>query len=102
MKNKQLSKGRFTHSMPFPFRAHAVFLKVTTQHDRRETAVLCCGLEKNGMVGAWHGHDMKCVSDTTALFSSNGKDTFLTLSGTARHGTAEERHGRDMGTACYV
>jgi hypothetical protein len=40
---------------------------------RRETAVLCCGLEKNGMVGAWHG---KYESDTAALSKSNGKDTF--------------------------
>ena len=38
-----------------------------------ETAVLCCGLEKNGMVGAWHS---KCESDTAALCKSNGKDTF--------------------------
>jgi len=36
---------------------------------------LCCGLEKNGMVGAWHGHG-KCESDTAALCKSNGKDTF--------------------------
>jgi len=42
--------------------------------------VLCRGLEKNGMVGAWHG---KCVSDTAALCKSNWKDTFKTLSGTA-------------------
>jgi hypothetical protein len=26
------------------------------QHDRRETAMLFCGLEKNGMFGAWHEH----------------------------------------------
>ena len=52
---------------------HALLLKATAQHGRRETAVLCCGLEKNGMVGAWHG---KCESDTSALCKSNGKDTF--------------------------
>ena len=44
------------HAMPMPCPDHAVLLKVTAQHGRRETAVLCCGLEKNGMVGAWHGH----------------------------------------------
>jgi len=46
--------------------------------------VLCRGLEKNGMVRAWHGHGMgtawarhgKCDSDTAALCKSNGKDTF--------------------------
>jgi len=35
--------------------------------------VLCCGLEKNGMVGAWHG---KCETDTAALCKSSVKDTF--------------------------
>jgi hypothetical protein len=34
---------------------------------------LCCGLEKNGMVRAWHG---KCESDTATLCKSSGKDTF--------------------------
>jgi len=34
---------------------------------------LCCGLEKNGMIRAWHD---KCESDTAALCKSNGKDTF--------------------------
>jgi len=44
--------------------------------------VLCRGLEKNGMVRAWHGRGMgmawhgKCESDTAALCKSNGKDTF--------------------------
>jgi len=31
---------------------------------RLSTAALCRGLEKNGMVRAWHG---KCESDTAAL-----------------------------------
>jgi len=31
------------------------------------------GLEKNSMVGAWHG---KCELDTAALCKPNGKDTF--------------------------
>ena len=56
-----------------PCSDHAVLLKATAQHGRRETAVLCCGLENNGIVGAWHG---KCESDTAALCKSNGKDTF--------------------------
>jgi len=33
----------------------------------------CCGLEKNGMVRAWHG---KCESDTAALCKTNAKDAF--------------------------
>jgi len=36
--------------MPMPCSDHAVLLKATAQHGRRETAVLCCGLEKNDML----------------------------------------------------
>jgi hypothetical protein len=36
-----------------PCSDHAVLLKATAQHGRRETAVLCFGLEKNGMGMAW-------------------------------------------------
>ena len=61
------------HAMLMPFSDHAFLLKATVQHGHLSTAVLCCGLEKNGMVGAWHG---KCESDTAALCKSNGKDTF--------------------------
>ena len=78
------SKGRITHSMPFPCRAakglECVFPiwftqrgrvwftlampwpcrssqgHSTEQHSPLSTAVLCCGFEKNGLVGAWHGH----------------------------------------------
>ena len=59
--------------MPMPFPDHAVLLKATEQNGRRETAMLCRSLEKNGMVTAWHG---KCESDTAAQCKSNGKDTF--------------------------
>jgi hypothetical protein len=60
-----------------PCSDHAVLLKATAQHGRRETAVQCCGIEKNGMVGAWYGHGMTGVDqDTAALCKSNGKDTF--------------------------
>jgi hypothetical protein len=35
-----------------------------TQHVRLSLAVLFCGLEKNGMVGAWNGHGMASVNQT--------------------------------------
>ena len=47
-----------------PCRAYAILLKATAQHGRRETAVLCCDLEKNGMVRAWHGRGMASVNPT--------------------------------------
>ena len=89
-----LTVGGVTHSMPCPCRAHtvplrvknvsfpfdlhsaavsvshlsclahAVLLKATAQHGRLSTAVLCCGVEKNGMVVAWHGHGTASVNDT--------------------------------------
>ena len=52
------------HTMPMPCSDHAVLLKATAQHGRLETAMLFCGLEKNGMVGAWHGHGMASVNQT--------------------------------------
>ena len=47
-----------------PFFDHSVLLKATGQHGRRETAVLCRGLEKNGMVREWHGRGMASVNQT--------------------------------------
>jgi len=61
------------HDMPMPCSEYAVLLKATAQHGRRETAVLYFSLEKNGMVGAWHG---KSKSENAALCKSNGKDRF--------------------------
>ena len=37
------------HTMPMPCSDNAVLLKATAQHGLLSTAVLCCGLEKNGM-----------------------------------------------------
>ena len=78
-----------------PYSDHAVLLKATAQHGRRETAVLCCGLEKNGMVGVWHGHDMASVNQTRPhCVNQMGKTLSKPL--VARHGrgTAWARHGR--------
>ena len=58
----------------------------------RETAVLCCGLEKNGMVGAWHGHGLASVNQTRLHCANQmGKTHFKPLAA---------QHGR--GTACYM
>ena len=80
------------HSMPMPCSDHAVLLKATAQHGRREAAVLCCGLEKIGMVGAWHGHGMASVNQTLRhCVNQMGKTHSKHL---------EARH--DRGMACYV
>ena len=66
--------------------------RLVAQHSR-ETAVLCCGLEKNGMVGTWHGHGMASVNQTCPhCVNQMGKTHYKTLA--ARHGggTAWARH----------
>ena len=61
--------------------------------------VLCSGLEKNGMVRAWHGRGMASVNQTRPhCVNQVGKTYSKPLA--ARHGTA--RQGNSMGTACYV
>jgi hypothetical protein len=77
------------HTLPCHAHAMLRLCRYSQGHSTAiSTAVLCCGLEKNGMVGAWHG---KCESDTAALYKSNGRHLLKPLSA---------RHGR--GTACHV
>ena len=85
------------HAMPMPCSDHAVLLKATAQHGRRETAVLCCGLEKNGMVGAWHGHGMASVNQTRPhCVNQMGKTHSKPLAARHGRGTAWARHGHGM------
>ena len=63
---------------------------------RLSTAVLCRGLEKNGMVRAWHGRGMASVNQTRPhCINQMGKTHSKPLA--ARHG-----RWNGMGTACYV
>jgi hypothetical protein len=41
--------------MPLPCSDHSVLLKATAQHGRLSTAVLCRGLEKNGVGERFYG-----------------------------------------------
>ena len=67
-----------------PCSDHAVLLK--------DTAMLCRGLEKNGMVGAWHGCGMASVNQTRPhCVNQMGKTYSKPLAA---------RHGR--GTAFYM
>ena len=82
-----------------PCSDHALLLKATAQHGRRETAVLCRGFEKNGTVSAWHGRGMASVNQTRQhCVNQMGKKHSKPLA--ARH--AGEQHARGIGTACYV
>jgi hypothetical protein len=64
----------------------------------RAQAVLCRGLEKNGMVRAWHGHGTASVNQTR-LYCVNQIGKIYSKPLGARHvrGTAWARYGR--GTA---
>jgi hypothetical protein len=85
------------HAMPCS--DHAVLLKATAQHGRRETAVLCCGLEKNGMVRAWQGHCMASVNQTRPhCVNQMGKTRSKLLAARHGRGRAWARHG--SGTLC--
>ena len=76
-----------------PCSVHAVLLNATAQHGRRETAVLCCGIEKNGMVGAWHGHGMASVNQTRPhCVIQMGKTHSKPLAAQRGRGTAWEQH----------
>jgi hypothetical protein len=65
---------------------------------RLSTAVLCRGLEKNGMVRAWHGHGVASVNQTRPHCVNQMEKTHSKPLA-ARHGMVEERHGHRMGTA---
>ena len=81
------------HAMPCS--VHAVLLKATAQHGRREKAVLCYGLEKkNGMVGAWHGHSMTSVNQT--------RPHCVNQMGTTHSKPLAVRHGRGTAWALHA
>ena len=80
-----------------PCSDHAVLLKATACHGRPETAVLCCDLEKNGIVGAWHGHGMASVNQTRPhCVNKMGKKHFKPLAARHGRGTAWARHRNGM------
>ena len=78
----QCGRVWFTFAMPCP--CHA------PQHS---TAVLCRGLDKNGMVGAWHGHGMTSVNQTRKhCINQMGKTHSEPLAARHGRGTAWARH----------
>ena len=81
------------HAAPMPCSDYAVLFKATEQLGRRETAVLCRGLEKNGMGKAWHGRGMTSVNQTRPhCVNQMGKTNFKPLAARHSRGTAWTRH----------
>jgi hypothetical protein len=81
------------NDMPVPCSDHSVLLKAIAQHSCRETAVLCCGLEKNGMVGAWHGYGVAGVNQTRPhCVNQMGKTHSKPLAARHGRGAAWKRH----------
>ena len=76
-----------------PFSDHAVLLKTTAHHDRRETAMLFCGLEKKGMFRAWHGRGVASVNQTRLHYVNRmGKTYSKPLAPRHGRGSAWARH----------
>ena len=72
---------------------HAVPLNATAQHGRLSTAVLCRGLEKNGMVRAWYKRGMASVNQTRPhCVNQMGKTHSKPLAARHGRGTAWARH----------
>ena len=83
------------HAMPRPRRSSQGHN--TTQHGRLLTAVLRCGLEKNGVVRAWHGHGMASVNQTRPhCVNQMGKTHSKPLEARHGRGRAWARHGNGM------
>ena len=79
--------------MHMPSSDHAVLLKATALHGRLSTAMLCCDLEKNGMVRAWHGCGMASVNQTRPhCVNQMGKTHSKHLGARHGRGTAWARH----------
>ena len=85
------------YAAPMPCSDHAVLLKTTAKHGRLKTAVLCLGLEKNGMVRAWHGRGVASVNQTRPhCVNQMGKTHSKPLAARHGRGTAWARHGHGM------
>jgi hypothetical protein len=64
---------------------------------RLSTAVLCRGLEKNGMVRAWHGRGMASVNQTRPhCVNKMGKTHSKPLASRHGRGRAWARHGHGV------
>ena len=91
-------------SIPFDLHSAAVsdshlqchvhdMLRPCRSSEVHSTAVLCCGLEMNGMVGAWHGHGMVSVNQTRPhCVNQTGKTHSKLLSAGHDRGTAWAWH----------
>jgi hypothetical protein len=93
----QCGRVWLTLAKPCPCHAPTIPFFPKPQRGRRETAVLCCGHEKNGMVGAWHGHGMASVNQTRPYYINQMEKTHSKPLA-ARHdrGMAWARHGNGM------
>ena len=98
----QCGRVWFTLSMPCPCHAPTMLFfsrpqHSTTQHGHLSTAVLCCCLEKNGMVGAWHGHVMASVNQTRPhCVNQMGKTHSKPLAARHDRGKTWTLHGNGM------
>ena len=85
------------NAAPMPCSDQAVLLKATAQHGRLSTAVLCRGLEKNGLIRAWHGRGIANVNQTRPhCVHQMGKTHSKPLAPRLGRGMAWARHGHSL------
>ena len=93
----QCDRVRFTLAMSYPCHASTMPFFSRPQHSTAVSRRPCLDLEKNGMIGAWHGHGMASVNHTRShCVNQMGKTHSKPLA--ARHGmgTVWAWHGHSM------
>ena len=81
------------HAMPCLCHAPTMPFFSRPQHSTAVSRRPCCGLEKNGMVRAWHGHGMASVNQTRPhCVNQMGKTHSKPLAARHGRGTAWARH----------
>ena len=89
----QCGRVLFTFAMPRPCHALTMPFFSRPQHSTAVSRRPCCGLEKNGMVGAWHGHGMASENQTRPhCVNQMGKTHSKPLAARHGRGTAWEWH----------
>ena len=93
----QCGRVWFTLVMPSPCHAATMPFFSRPRHSTAIERRPCCGLEKNGMFGAWQGHGMASVNQTRShCVNQMGKTHYKPLAARHGRGMAWARHGHSM------
>ena len=85
------------HAMPCPCHSPTMPFFSRPRHSTAVSRRPCCGHEKNGMVGAWHGRGMASVNQTRPhCVNQMGKTHSKPFAARHGRGTAWARHEHGM------